>query len=141
MTTDRLNAKVRELLRQARVHVVEMRDAQHGRQKHADEPSFFVRVDRVVALGERAPSRRQRHHRIERNLGERRPDLHTGDERRARAAEDAESGHRHIVAERVGDEVDVVTELGERADAVELAERCAAGLEKRLGRDHQQAHG
>ena len=34
-----------------------------------------------------------------------------------------------------------MAERGERADAVELAERRAARLEERLGRDHQNAHG
>src|SRR5215475_6124478 len=32
-------------------------------------------------------------------------------------------------------------ELDERPDPMELTERCAAGLEERLGRDHQKAHG
>ena len=34
-----------------------------------------------------------------------------------------------------------MAERGERADAVKLAERRAARLEERLGRDHQDAHG
>jgi len=34
-----------------------------------------------------------------------------------------------------------MAERGEGADAVELAERGAARLEERLGRDHQDAHG
>ena len=45
-----------------------------------------------------------------------------------------------VLAERVGDEIDLMTERGERADAVKLAEWGAARLEKRLGRDHQNAH-
>src|SRR5262245_16257013 len=32
-------------------------------------------------------------------------------------------------------------EIDERPDAVKLAERCTSGLEERLGRDHQDAHG
>ena len=47
---------------------------------------------------------------------------------------------RHIVAKRVRDEIDLVTERGEGADAVVLAERRAARLEKRLGRNHEDAH-
>ena len=49
-------------------------------------------------------------------------------------------GHRHVVAERIRHQIDLVPELGERPDAMKLAERRAAGLEERLGRDHQNAH-
>ena len=50
-------------------------------------------------------------------------------------------GHRHVLAEGIRYEIDLVAERGEGADAVELAERGAARLEERLGRDHQDAHG
>ena len=56
------------------------------------------------------------------------------------AAEDAQPGHRHVVTERIRHEIDLVAERGQRADAVELAERRPARLEERLGRDHQNAH-
>ena len=62
-------------------------------------------------------------------------------ERRPQAAEHAQPRHRHVLAERIRDEIDLVAERGERADAVKLAERRAARLEERLGRDHQNAHG
>jgi hypothetical protein len=45
------------------------------------------------------------------------------------------------VSERVSNEIDLVAERGERPDAVKLAEGGPARLEKRLGRDHQNAHG
>ena len=54
MTPRPAEREIRELLRQARVHVVEMRHAQQRRQHDADEPAFFVRVNRVVAAAERA---------------------------------------------------------------------------------------
>ena len=41
-------AEVGHLLRQARVHVVEMWHAEPPRQDHADDAAFLVRVDRVV---------------------------------------------------------------------------------------------
>jgi len=44
------------------------------------------------------------------------------------------------LTERIGNEIDLVAKSGERANAVELAERRPARLEERLGRDHQNAH-
>ena len=49
--------EVAQLLRQARVHVVEMRDAQPLREPHADEAHLFVRVNGVVAIRQHAPER------------------------------------------------------------------------------------
>ncbi len=62
------------------------------------------------------------------------------DERRPERSEHAQARHHHVLAERVGDEIDLMPEIGEGADAVKLAEGRAARLEKRLGRDHQDAH-
>ena len=133
--------EIGELLRQAGVHVVEMRHPKQRRERDPDEAAFFVGMDRVVPLGQRAPQNGERQERVERNLRERRPDLHRSHERRPQAAKHTESGHRHVGAERVRDEIDLMPELDEGADAVELAERRAARLEKRLGRNHQNAHG
>jgi hypothetical protein len=68
-------------------------------------------------------------------------DLHAAQQRRLETAEDPETRHRHGLSERISDEIDLVAERGERPDAVKLAERGSARLEKRLGRDHQNAHG
>jgi hypothetical protein len=43
------------------------------------------------------------------------------------------------VPEWVGHQVDLMPERRQRADPMELAERCPARLEKRLGRDHEDA--
>ena len=42
--------------------------------------------------------------------------------------------------ERIGDEIDGVPQLEQRANAVVFAEGGAPGLEERLRRDHQDAH-
>ena len=63
------------------------------------------------------------------------------DERRPQAAEHTQPRHRHALAEWVRDEIDVMSEGRERANAMKLAERRAARLEERLGRNHQDAHG
>jgi hypothetical protein len=64
-----------------------------------------------------------------------------GQKRNTQAPEHTQAGHRHVLTERIRDEVDGMTQIGQRADAVELAERRPPRLEKRLGRDHQDAHG
>ena len=117
-----------------------MRNAQPLREPHADEAHLFVRVNRVVALRRDAPRDRQQHQRIEHDLGERRTDAHLADKRRAQAAEDAQIRQLDITADRIGHQIDVMAEFAERLDAVVLAEGRAARLEKRLGREHQDAH-
>ena len=134
--------EVRELLRQARVHVVEVRHPQQRGEHDADEPAFFVRVDGVVAPGEGAPERGQR--RAARRAGASRATARSS--RGARTAAAAQRNTRRpgivdVLAERIGDEIDLMAERGQRADAMKLAERRAARLEERLGRDHQNAHG
>ena len=42
--------EVLELLRQARMHVVEMRNAERRRNHHADRGALFVRVHGVVSI-------------------------------------------------------------------------------------------
>ncbi len=129
--------EVHQLLRQARMHVVEMRHPEHRRQDQPDGGALFVRMHRVVARAGDATQRRDRQRHVERHLGERRPDADIRDERRSQAAKDAQARHRHVVAERVGHQIDRVPEFDERADAVVFAERGAPGLEKRLRRDHE----
>ena len=132
--------EVLELLRQARVHVVEMGNAERGRDHDADRRAFFVRVHGVVLTFARAVQRRQRQRHVQKQLGRRRADLHARDERRPGRAKDAQARQRDILAEWIGDEVDRVAEIEKRADAVILAERGAPRLEERLGRDHQYPH-
>ena len=66
-----MKAKFVDLLRQARVHVVEVRHAEHAGEDDADEAAFLVRVDGVVALAQRAADRRQREREVERHLAPR----------------------------------------------------------------------
>ena len=123
------------------MHVVEVRHAQQRRQHHADQPAFLVRMDRVVAAAERPAAARSR-------PADGRVEVFASDgpipTRRTNGgridSEDAQSGHRHVLSERIRDEIDLVTERRQRANAMEFAERRAARLEERLRRDHQNAH-
>ena len=132
--------KVRQLLRKARVHVVEMRNPEHRREHDADEASLFMRVDHVVAFRQGAPQRRHGQREIERRLREGRPDAHLADERRTQAAKHTQPRHRHIPPERIRDEVNRMPQLEECPDAVIFAEGCAPGLKERLRRNHEDLH-
>src|SRR5215471_10704411 len=123
------------------MHVVDMRHAQERRQQNADEPGLFMRMDRVVAGSESAPDDGQCQQKIEWNLRERWPHPDTANKGRPPAAKQSKPVHRHVASERISDEIDLMPELSERSDAMELAERRAARLEERLGRNHQKAHG
>jgi hypothetical protein len=84
--------EVRELLRQARVHVVQVRHAQQAREDDTDESAFLVGMDRVVLPGERAPERSERQQRVERNLGQRGADLDAATNGGTRAAKNPQPG-------------------------------------------------
>ncbi len=108
-------------------------------EHHADEPAFLVRVDGVVPVRHHAAESGQHQLHIERNLRQRRTDPDAANERRPRAAKDAQAGHLHVVTERIGDEIDLMAEGRQRADAMKLAEGRSTRLEERLRRDHQNA--
>ena len=59
---------------------------------------------------------------------------------RPHTAEDSQAAHRHVCSKGVRDEIDLMPEIGQRANAMKLTEGRAARLEERLGRDHQNAH-
>ena len=86
MTRDRLNA-VRQLLRQARVHVVEVRNPQNHRERRTDEPRLLVRMHDVVSRRDGAAQDGERQQRVEHDLGRRGADLHVMNEGRTQAAE------------------------------------------------------
>ena len=104
--------EVRELLRQARVHVVEVRHAEHAPPAaHADQPAFLVRVHGVVAAAERARgSAVDASARRAAALASDGPMLNAGDERRAQAAEHPQPGHLDVAPERIRDQIDRVTQ-------------------------------
>src|SRR5688572_14831315 len=77
---------------------------------------------------------------VKHELGRGRTDADARDERRLRGPDDAEVRERDVGAERIRDEVDGMTQLGQRLDAMVLAERCAARLEERLRREHENPH-
>ena len=88
--TPRISARtaereVRELLRQARVHIVEVRHPQQFRQHDANEATLLVRMDHVVVRAERAAHDAECQEHIERQLRQRRTDLHAAQERRSQS--------------------------------------------------------
>ena len=90
---ERLNAKLRELLRQARVHVVEVRQPEQRRERRR-RCSCPLRANarrRTAPLSARR-SAVSASSAIERHLGQRRTDPDVADERRPEAPEDAQPG-------------------------------------------------
>ena len=76
----------------------------------------------------------------ERHLGGRRSDVDAPQEGWPRRSEHAQARHLYILTKRIGDEIHLMAQRRESPDAVKFAERRPARLEKRLGRDHQDAH-
>ena len=134
-------AKLLELLRQARVHVVEVRHADHRRQHDADEAALFVRVHGVVPLAQRRagwPSAQSRDRAaLSPTTGRCRTSCTKGGRRHRKIVR---PGSDDILAEGIGHEIDRVTQLEQGADAMVFAERRPPRLEERLGGDHQDLH-
>ena len=99
----------RELLRQARVHIVEVRNAENPGEEHTNEAPLLVRVHDVVPLGQSTTNGGQRDGEIEWNLRQRRSNPDVSDERRAKTAKHSQAGQRHIAAERIRHQVDRMT--------------------------------
>ena len=97
-------------------------------------------MDSVVTSCQGSSKRREREQDVEGDLRKRGSNPDVVDKGRPKRSEHPEARYRHLLTKRVRHEIHVVAERGQRADAVELAERCPAGLEERLRRDHQNAH-
>ncbi len=129
--------EVRQLLGEARVHVVQVRDAEPSRQPDAEQPGLLVRMDRIVLPPPRLPERGHDQVAVEQDLGPGRPDGHARQPRRTAGPDDAQIRQRHVRTKRVRDEVHKMPQLYQRLDPVVLAEGRAAGLEEGLRRQHQ----
>ena len=134
--------EVRQLLRQARVHVVEVRHAAAtGRATRPIAPPSSCECTRSnfhfrpTCSALRASSASSGTFASDGPIFTRR----TNGGRQLRCT--FKPGKRDVSAERIGDEIDRVAEVGQRADPVVFAERRAPRLEERLGGDHQDAHG
>jgi hypothetical protein len=117
-----------------------MGHAKRRREQNANHAAFFVRVHDVVSPSECAMQNRETQKKVESQLRDGRSNADCADERRPHRAEDAQASYDNVLSERVRDEVDLMAEIGERANAVELAEWRSSRFEERLGRDHQNAH-
>jgi hypothetical protein len=52
------------------MHVVQVRKTPRGSERHSDQPAFFVRVNRIVALTPEAAQHLEREKHVKRDLGE-----------------------------------------------------------------------
>ena len=77
---------------------------------------------------------------VERHLHQRRSDAHARHEGRTPRPVDPQSRQIDIPAKRVGDQVNRMTQIHQRPDAMVFAEGCAPGLEERLRRNHEDTH-
>src|SRR5690606_33972541 len=113
-----------------RVHVIDVRQPDAGREPGAVEAGLLVRVQQVEATGPREAPGQAEERRIERELGDGRADGDVAYARRTGRAVDDESIDARVVAEGVGDQLDRVAEAEQRADPVQHAERRAARAEE-----------
>ena len=95
----------------------------------------------VIPIRRRPPDRCKRERQVERNLGEGWTNTNLANQQRTRTPKDSKSRHRHIAAEGVGNEIDSVSKIDQRANPMVFAEWSATGLEKRLRGNHEDFHG
>src|SRR4030095_13233560 len=94
-------------------------------------------MDEVVAITRRLSPRRESQTGVQQNLWERRTYADASHEGRTGRSDDPEIRELHVCTDRVGDEIDLMTELHQRFDPVIFAERRAARLEEWLRGEHQ----
>jgi hypothetical protein len=131
--------EVRELLGQARVHVVQVRHPETPRDPGTEEPGLLVGMHDVVAPATRRPQRGDQQQPVEQQLHDRWADADATHERQAGRADDPQVRQLDIRPDRIRDQVHLMPQINEGLDAVEFAEGRAPGLEKRLRRQHQDA--
>ena len=109
---ERLNAKLLELLRQARVHVVEVRHAEQRREQtpmklpsSCEWTASYRSRQRAAAAPSSASARSSG------SLADDGPMPTRRDERRPQAAENPQTRQRDVLPERIRDEIDRVAEL------------------------------
>jgi hypothetical protein len=83
------------------------------------------------------PQNGDRQVRVQDDLRRRGPDLDPADEGRFGGSDDPQVRHLDVGPERIGDQVDVMPEFGQRLDSVIFTEGGAAGFEERLRGEHQ----
>ena len=133
-------AKVLELLRQARVHVVDQPETEDRLEEPAPEHGFLMGVDHRIPMPGEHPDGPQHHEHIEEQLLPRGADRHRLEPANPRDAHDPHAGDVHVLAGEVGQQVDRHALLGHHQRAVIDAERRAARREKRVRCDDQHLH-
>jgi hypothetical protein len=133
--------EVRQLLGQARVHVVQMRHAQQPGEQQTNRPALFVRMHVVEAPLEADVKGLESQQQVQRHLGKRWSDSHAPHKWRPPAPVHLQAAQRHVPPEGIRHEIHRVAEVGQRPDPMVFAERRAPGLEERFGGDHEDAHG
>jgi hypothetical protein len=130
----------RELLGQARLHVVDDRDAEPPPEQHRGERRLLDGVDAGVAVVRIEALDQPRHQRhVEDHLGEREADRHLPYPKGIGSAEVADARDVERLADRVGQQVDVIGELGERLQELAHRDRRSTVFVERLRSDNQHA--
>jgi hypothetical protein len=126
-----------ELLRQARLHVVDHRHPEPLAQEHAREGRLLHGVNaRVPSLGEPAEQLRDQGD-VEQDLGEGEADGHPPQVERVRGAEIPHSGNLDRPPDRERDHVHVIRELRERLKELMHGDWSPTVFVKRLWSDHE----
>ncbi|OPZ70335.1 MAG: hypothetical protein BWY83_01699 [bacterium ADurb.Bin478] len=131
--------EIGQLLRQRRVHVVQMGQFPAARQTNAEKPRFFMGVQQIIVVFLQQTAGPDIQCQVERHLGFGRADAHAAHARHPGSADNPQPLHRHILAYMIGRQINLMAEGGQRFDAMQNAKRRAARLKPGLRGNHQQA--
>jgi hypothetical protein len=98
--------KVRELLGQARMHVIEVTDPENARQERSETSRLLVRVDEIVTLLSEQGYDLDEYQEIEKQLRPRGADLDLLQAGQLSHAMDGQSRKIDILSERIGHKID-----------------------------------
>ncbi len=117
---------VRDLQRQARMHVVHVRNAEHGASQPRQQRALLVRIQHIVAPQAQPHDQIQKQQAIEPDLQPRRAGRNRAREMRPIRAKHAGPQFRRLLTDRVGQNVDLMPTGNQLPGAVVSTQRRAA---------------
>jgi hypothetical protein len=132
--------EIAQLLRQARMHVVDEPKTEQRLERTAPEDRLLVRMDHGIAMPRHHADGPEDHQHIEHELLPRRPDGNGLECANRRDAHDPHARNVDILSAAVGQQVDLDALLGRDERAVVHAERRPARREERMRSNDEHLH-
>ena len=122
------------------MHVVDMGNLPNPGQGRPKKSRFLVAKNQIVGIFYEQKKSLDEQQEIQRDFGPRGTDFNFFDKKESGDAQDSQVLDLPVLAQMVGDQINVVSKVRESFYPEKNADGCSAGLEKRLGSEHQNVH-